>query len=98
VVENFIHAAHIPAQAFKNNRVVNLPGLTVTVKDMVDALASVAGKETADLIDWEPDAFIQSIVLTIPREFDTKKAMALGFHGDESLPDIIKEFITEELS
>ena len=97
VTDNFIHAAHVPAQAFKNNRVVNLPGLTVSVKDMVDALESVAGKVATDLIDWEPDAFIQSIVLTIPREFETPRALALGFHGDRSLTDIIESFIRDEL-
>lgn len=98
VTDNFIHAAHVPAQAFKNNRVVNLPGITVTVKEMVDALGVVAGKEAVELIDWEPDSFIQSIVLTIPRTFVTDKALALGFHGDNSLEDIINSFIREELS
>jgi nucleoside-diphosphate-sugar epimerase len=98
VTDNFIHAAHIPAQAFKGNRVVNLPGLTVTVKDMVDALGAVAGREAVELIDWEPDAFIQSIVLTFPREFVTSKALALGFHRDESLNQIISSFIKEELA
>ena len=98
VVENFIHAAHVPAQAFKNNRIVNLPGMTVTVKEMVDTLEAIAGKETTELIDWEPDAFIQSIVLTIPREFETPKALALGFQGDDSLKAIIESFIREELA
>jgi len=97
VTDCFIHAAHIPAQAFKSSRVVNLPGLTVTVKDMVDALEKAAGKEAVELIDWEPDAFLQSIVLTFPREFATGKALALGFHGDRSLESIINAFIEEEL-
>ncbi len=98
VTENFIHAAHIPAQAFKSNRVVNLPGITVTVKQMVDALEAVAGKEATELIDWEPDAFLQSIVLTFPREFVTEKALALGFQQDPSLESIIEAFIEHELT
>ena len=44
VTDNFIYAAHIPAQAFKGNRVVNLPGLTVSVKQMVDTLEAIRGK------------------------------------------------------
>ncbi len=98
VTDNFIHAAHIPAQAFKNNRVVNLPGLTVTVKEMVNTLESVAGTETTKLIDWEPDAFIQSIVLTWPPQFVTKRALTLGFQRDASVEDIIRSFIREELT
>ncbi len=98
VTDNFIHAAHIPAQAFKTNRVVNLPGLTVSVKEMVDTLESIAGSETAELIDWEPDAFIQSIVLTWPPQFDTERAFTLGFQRDESVEGIIRSFIKEELT
>lgn len=98
VTDNFIHAAHIPAQALKNNRVVNLPGLTVTVKEMVNTLESVAGSETAKLIDWEPDAFIQSIVLTWPPQFVTERALTLGFQRDASVEDIIRSFIREELT
>ena len=97
VTDNFIHAAHIPAQAFKSNRVVNLPGITTTVKDMVDALGAVAGQEAVDLIDWEPDAFLQSLVLTFPREFETNKALALGFQRDDSLEEIINLFVKEEM-
>jgi len=98
VTDNFIHAAHIPAQAFKGNRVVNLPGITVMVKDMVDALELAGGKQAVELIDWEPDPFIQSIVLTFPREFVTNRALALGFLQDESLDQVINSFIKEELS
>ena len=98
VTDNFIHAAQIPAQAFKSTRVVNLPGITVTVKDMVDALGAVAGKEATGRIDWKPDEFLQSIVLTFPREFVTDKALALGFHRDTSLEEIINSFVENELS
>jgi nucleoside-diphosphate-sugar epimerase len=98
VTDNFIHAAQIPAQAFKSSRVVNLPGITVTVKEMVDALEAVAGKEAVKLIDWEPDAFIQNIVLTFPRIFVTDKALALGFQRDNSLEEIINAFVEDELT
>ncbi len=98
VTDHFIHAAHIPAQMLKSNRVINLPGITVTVKQMVDALEEFSGLEATDLIDWEPDAFIQSIVLTWPPTFKTERALSLGFHRDPSLSSIINSFIKEELS
>ena len=65
---------------------------------MVDTLESIAGSETAELIDWEPDAFIQSIVLTWPPQFDTERAFTLGFQRDESVEGIIRSFIKEELT
>ncbi|CAG2122013.1 unnamed protein product, partial [Medioppia subpectinata] len=49
VVENFIHAAVLPATAFGPHRNVNLPGITVTVDQMMDSLAQIAGQKTAEL-------------------------------------------------
>ncbi|PHN04982.1 D-erythronate dehydrogenase [Flavilitoribacter nigricans] len=98
VAENFVHAAEIPAAELGRNRSVNLPGITVTVDEMVSDLQSVAGAEKAELIDWEPDAFIQSIVLTWPPQFVTERALQLGFQRDASFREVIEAFIEDELS
>jgi len=98
VVDNFIHAAELPASKWGRNRSLNLPGITTTVKEMIDQLKEVAGPEKADLINWEPDAFIQSIVLTWPPQFKTKRALELGFQRDQSFREVIKAFIEDELS
>lgn len=45
VVSNFIHAATISAEQFGLSRTVNLPGITVTVQGMIDALRDVAGQK-----------------------------------------------------
>ncbi len=50
VINNFIHAVSIPAEKFGKSRTVNLPGITVTVQGMIDALRDVAGQEAVDLI------------------------------------------------
>lgn len=98
VAENFVYAAELPASELGRNRSVNLPGITVTVAEMIDELEGVAGPEKAALIDWEPDAFIQSIVLTWPPQFETQRALALGFKRDDSFREVIEDFIEEELS
>ena len=49
-----IHGHDLPADAFGGNRVVNLPGLSVTVREMVRALERVAGPEVVSRIRWEP--------------------------------------------
>ncbi len=97
VVENLIHAAQLPASALGLNRVVNLPGLTTTVGQWVDGLAQVAGEKTLELVSWEPDEFLQSIVLTWPANFNTARALELGFQGDQSVEEIIEIFKEEEL-
>jgi nucleoside-diphosphate-sugar epimerase len=96
VIKNFIHAANIDEKLLGDDRVINLPGLTVSVRDMIDSLEQIAGAEVAGLISHEPDAFLQSIVLTWPPYFDTVKAKKLGFVSDSSVEEIIRSFITEE--
>lgn len=98
VAEHFMHAAELPAAELGRNRSINLPGITVTVEEMVNDLKAVAGPEKAELIDWEPDAFIQSIVLTWPPQFVTERALSLGFKPDSSFREVIKAFIEDELS
>lgn len=97
VTENFIHAAGLPAHTFGKSRVINLPGITTTVAEMVKELEKLAGMETIELIDWLPDTFIQSIVLTWPPQFEAKRALKLGFQADKSVNEIIKLFKDEEL-
>ena len=98
VTLNFIHAAELSERDLGDNRIVNLPGLTATVADMVEQLGAIAGDETTKFINWESDAFIQSIVLTWPPQFVTDRALKLGFKGDRSVSEIIQSHIQEELS
>lgn len=98
VTENFIHALELPAADLGTNRIINLPGLTTSVDEMVRNLGEIAGDEATQLIDWEPDPFIQSIVLTWPPHFVTQRGLDLGFKNDKSVAEIIQSHIKEELS
>jgi nucleoside-diphosphate-sugar epimerase len=66
VVQNFIHAANIDGKLFGDDRVINLPGLTVLVAEMIKSLEQIAGSEVTSHISHEPDEFLQRIVLTWP--------------------------------
>jgi len=96
VISNFIHAANIEENALGDDRTITIPGLTTSVQDMVDCLRSIAGQAIIDLIEWEPDEFLQSIVLTWPPRFSTDRADKLGFIRDGSVHEIINAFIEEE--
>lgn len=95
-IKNFIHAANIDEKLLGDDRVINLPGLTVTVREMINSLEQITGPEVTKLISHEPDAFLQSIVLTWPPYFDTLKAKKLGFVSDSSVREIIQSYIAEE--
>ena len=93
VVACLILAAELPDSALGDNRIITLPGLAVSVGEMVAALAEVAGEAVVDLIDWDHDPFIQRIVGSWPTHFAATRALTLGFSADESIQAIIRQHI-----
>lgn len=74
------------------DRVVNLPGLGVTVQAMMDSLARVGGEDKLKLLSEEEDEKVKPILYSWPTTFDNKKALDLGFSRDESFDDIVEDF------
>jgi nucleoside-diphosphate-sugar epimerase len=95
VVEAFLHAVEIPSSAWPTTRVVNLPGITLTVREMIDAMGRVAGRHTVDLVKFEPDARIQAIVKTWPVRFRTERAIAMGFRADDDFDSIVRDHVED---
>jgi len=96
VIQNFIHAANIDEKLLGDDRTINLPGLTTTVQEMINSLARITNPEVTKLISHQPDAFLQSIVLTWPPYFEPLKATRLGFVTDLSTEEIIRTYMEEE--
>jgi D-erythronate 2-dehydrogenase len=92
-----LHAASIDGEKVGTRRALSMPGLAVTVGQQIDALRKVAGEAVVKRIKREPDTFIQSIVAGWPRNFETKRAVALGFKAESRFEDIIKVHIEDEL-
>lgn len=97
VVDAFLHAATLPAEAFGAWRSVTLPGITVGVGEMLDALARVAGEAVRRRVRFEPDAAIQRIVDTWPPRFEPRRALELGFEADPDFDSIVRAHIEDEL-
>jgi nucleoside-diphosphate-sugar epimerase len=95
VIGCFIHGHDLPGEALGGARVVNLPGMSVTVGEMVAALERVAGKDVAARIRWEKDARIAKMVATWPGGWDSSRALRLGFPRDVSFEDNIRAHIAE---
>jgi nucleoside-diphosphate-sugar epimerase len=96
-IESFIHAAELPTAAWGYSRTVALPGLSVSIQEMVDGLRDIAGDTTVQRISWQPDPFIQKLVDGWPARLAPKRAEALGFKADSSIKEIIQAFIEDEL-
>lgn len=97
IVENLIHAASIPAEAFGYDRNLNLPGRTDTIGEMIDAMTAVAGPDAESRITWEPDAVLQKIVLGWRGYFAPEKGLALGFKADPPFADSVRYFLEDDI-
>jgi hypothetical protein len=96
VVENFIHAANIEASELGNERTITLPGLTVSVKEMLYSLEKIAGSTVTQRVSYVPDAFLESIVLTWPAKIEPKRSLRLGFVQDSDMDEIIRQYVDEQ--
>jgi len=94
-VENLYHAQFISAQSLGSHRTVNLPGISVTVGEMLAALETVAGPDAVARVRFEPDATIARIVTSWPGAFDVTRAQALGFRGDGDFTSIVRAYLAE---
>jgi D-erythronate 2-dehydrogenase len=97
VIESLIHGFELPHGALGPVRMLTLPGITVSVGQMVDSLRQVAGEQAVDRIRWEPNPTIQRIVAGWPRRFDAHRARELGFKADADMVEIIDAHVEDEL-
>jgi nucleoside-diphosphate-sugar epimerase len=91
------HAATLDTARLEGRRALNLPGLSCTVAEQIEALRRIAGPSVADLITPRPDPTIMKIVEGWPRNFDPQRAIALGFRAESSFDEIIETYIAEDL-
>ncbi len=96
VVEAFIHAWELAPEAWGTQRWLNLPGITASVAQMVEALKKVAGDTVARRVVYKADARIQSIVKTWPVNFRTPRALEMGFKPDADVQTLIRDYIADE--
>lgn len=96
VVEAFVLAHDLPSASWPAGRVVNLPGISASVAQMLEALKAIAGAKTAALARFKPDERIQKIVETWPVRFRTPRALEMGFRPDENIESVIRDYIADE--
>jgi nucleoside-diphosphate-sugar epimerase len=92
-----IHAATIDTGKLGTRRNLNMPGLSATVGEQLEALKRFGGEKAMKLIRREPDPTIAKIVAGWPRNFDPQRAIGLGFKAESSFDDIIRIHIEDEL-
>ncbi|KAF8861377.1 NAD(P)-binding protein [Acephala macrosclerotiorum] len=76
----------------KHKRVVNMPGIGVTVQEMMDALAKVGGEEKLKLLKEETDVEMERILRSWGTDFDNALAYKLGFRADGSFENAVRDY------
>jgi nucleoside-diphosphate-sugar epimerase len=74
---------------------VNLPGITLSVREMIEAMGRVAGEAAARRVRFVADERIQNIVKTWPVRFTTERANAMGFRADDKFEDVVRDFAAD---
>lgn len=96
-IQALIAGCELDADAVADRAPINLPGVSVTVAEMAQALREVAGDEVADRISWQADARVERIVGSWPGRWDTSRAARLGLTGDGSFADIVRAYMADDL-
>jgi nucleoside-diphosphate-sugar epimerase len=91
-IASLIHAHELTPEAWGSQRALNLPGLTVTVAEMIEALRKVGGDAAAARVRMQRDETIRRIVDTWPARFQTARAQALGFAQDAGTAGIVQAY------
>ncbi|MCA9835558.1 MAG: SDR family oxidoreductase [Trueperaceae bacterium] len=96
-IRSAVKALDMDTDLLGSHRTLSLPGITVSVQDMVTSLEEISGKAVVDRIVWQHSHFIQQIVGSWPSRFTARRALELGFEPDASMTEIIQNFIEDDL-
>jgi nucleoside-diphosphate-sugar epimerase len=91
------HAATLNLDDVGHRRALNMPGVSCTVAEQIEALREIAGEDAVKLIRDEPDDRIMAIVRGWARDFAPERALALGFRAEHDFKQIIETYIAEDL-
>jgi nucleoside-diphosphate-sugar epimerase len=91
-VDGLIHAMSIDDAGWGAPLGLNLPGISVTVGEMVDALREVGGEDAVARLSFDRDEAIERIVSGWPTAAHSERAARLGFAADKPFIDAVRDF------
>ena len=90
VAAALIRMAEVPKAELPDKRALNLPALSVTLRDLAEA---VAGRGGTGRVRFEPDPGLQAVVESWPRAFVSEAAARLGIASDADTEALIDDFL-----
>jgi nucleoside-diphosphate-sugar epimerase len=97
IVASFMHAVGLDGDRVGPHKAWVLPGITVSIGTMVDALRKVAGDSVANRVVWQQDPAIQKIVDGWAPRVTSQRALELGFPQDADFESIVAAHIEDHV-
>jgi nucleoside-diphosphate-sugar epimerase len=94
-IKGLITVFEASREAMQGRLALNLPGLNVTVKEMLKALEEVAGPEVRKHVKFVRNEQIAGIVANWAKCGSAQRAAGLGMHPDASFKEIVKQYIED---
>lgn len=95
MVRGLMAVAEASREAFVGRSAITLPGLNVSVQQMLDALEKVAGPKVRARVKMQRDDRIAGIVANWPRGVVTPRAHALGLQAEADFEAVIRQYIED---
>ena len=92
-----LHAASLPMERVGPHASLDMPGLSATVGEEIEALRRVVGEDAVKLIRRERDPEIEAIVAGWPQAFEARRARELGFTAETEFDEIIRIYLEDEM-
>ena len=97
IVNGIIKLAELPADVLGSDRAVGLPAFNATVQELMDALKNAAGNRYLGEHVLQKDETIAAICASWPLKADTSRGQQLGLPIDDSLEEIVTNYIEDYL-
>lgn len=94
LMQNLIHALDLPGEFLpRHKRTIIAPGVVVTIQDMLDALATVAGPQTLQYVKEVDDPELGRILCSWAWNYDCRLAIGLGFEEDAGFEQAVRDYV-----
>lgn len=97
VAQALLAAHELPAERFRYTRAFNLPALTVSVREILEAVERMSAGRLLGRVTFERQAGLQAIIDGWPKVFVSDFAAQNGIYADASFDEIIRAYIEDYL-
>ena len=94
-IDGLIAVFEASREDFGGRTALNLPALTVSVQEMLDALQAEGGEAARALVSFEPNAAVAAIVGGWPARFEQGRSLKLGLKPDVDFRSVVRQYMQD---